>query len=140
MVRERRVVKYSEAFRRRVVEELERGEMGSIAEAQRRYGIGGAMTIQGWMRRLGKNHLLAKVVRVEHPGEQREVERLRAQVRELEHALAQTHMRELLNEAFFEIVCEEHGITDLEAHKKKVAAELSRRREQGRGRSARRGG
>ena len=118
------VVRYSEAFRRRVVEALETGECASVSAAQRRYGIGGAMTIGKWVRRLGKNHLLAKVVRVETIDEQREVERLRAQVRALEHALAQTRMQQLVAEAQLEVVCREQGL-DVAAQKKKTDARLS---------------
>lgn len=130
MIKERRILRYSEAFKRQVVEELETGVLSSITEAQRRYGIQGSETIQKWIKRLGKNHLLAKVVRVETPDEKREIERLRRQVRDLEHALAQTRMKELLAEAHFEILCQEQGI-DPVAEKKKVDVELSRRRSPG---------
>lgn len=134
MGEQRLVMRYSEAFKRQVVEELESGVVSSMYEARRRYGIRGADTIVNWIRRLGRNHLLAKVVRVETPDEKREIERLRRQVRELEHALAETRMKELLAEAFFEIVCKEQGL-DLEAQKKKADAELSRRRLGGPGRT-----
>lgn len=130
MAEERIVMKYSEAFKRQVVEELETGVVSSAHEAQRRYGIRGAATVPRWIRRFGKNHLLAKVVRVETPDEKREIERLRKQVRELEHALAQTRMKELIAEARFEIVCQDYGL-DIEAQKKKAAAELSRRQSRG---------
>ena len=127
MVEDRRVFRYSEAFKRQVVEELETGVVNSITEAQRRYGVRGSKTIQRWIKRLGKNHLLAKVVRVEAPDEKKEIERLRSQVRDLEHALAQTRMKELLAEAHFEILCQKQGI-DPVSEKKKADAELSRRR------------
>jgi transposase-like protein len=110
-----------------VVEQLESGELSSITEAQQRYGIRGNTTVNRWLRRLGKNHLMAKVVRVEMPEEKRELERLRRQVRDLEHALSQTRMKELLAEAHFEILCREQGL-DAEAEKKKADAQLSRRR------------
>lgn len=126
MAEERIVLRYSEAFKRQVVEELETGVVSSVQEAQRRYGIRGGATIAGWIRRYGKNHLLPKVVRVETPDEKREIERLRRQVRELEHALAQTRMKELIAEAQLEIVCQEMGL-DVEAQKKKADAKLSLR-------------
>ncbi len=43
---------YSEAFRRHVVNEIERGEIGA-SEAQRRYHIGHHKTISRWRRRYG---------------------------------------------------------------------------------------
>ena len=131
-MREKRViVRYSEAFKRKVVGELESGVLGSVTEAKRRYGIRGATTVKKWVMRFGKNHLLGKVVRIETMDEKREIERLRLQVRELEHALAQTHMKELLAEAQFEALCERQGIGDVEGEKKKVAAQLSKRRMSG---------
>jgi transposase-like protein len=128
MIDRRIVTRYSETFKRKVVEELESGKLATVSEARRRYGIGGALTIQGWIKRLGRNHLLGKVVRVETLEEGREIERLRRQVQDLEHALAQTRMKELLAEAQFEVLCERQGIADVEGEKKKAAAELSRRR------------
>ncbi|CAN5187218.1 hypothetical protein BH09SUM1_BH09SUM1_30550 [soil metagenome] len=118
--------RYSDAFQRKVVEELESGRLSSLAEAGRRYGIKGSMTVKGWVRRLGKNHLLGRTVRVETPDEKKEINRLRKQVKELESALAKTRCRELLNEAFLEIWCEKHG-EDLAEFKKKADATLSKR-------------
>ena len=128
MSEKRVVVRYSEAFKRKVIGELESGMLGSVTEAQRRYGISGSQTVRKWVMRLGGNHLLGKVVRVEIPDEKQEVETLRRQVRDLEHALAHTRMKELLAQAQFEVLCERQGIADVEGEKKKAAAELSRRR------------
>lgn len=128
MIDRRIVTRYSETFKRKVVGELESGVLSSVSDARRRYGIPGALTVQGWIKRLGKNHLLGKVVRVETLEEGREIERLRRHVRDLEHALAQTRMKELLAEAQFEVLCERQGISDVEGEKKKAVAELSRRR------------
>ena len=128
MREERVVVRYSDAFRRKVVGELESGMLSSVSHARRHYGIRGAMTVQRWVRRLGRNHILGKVVRIETMDEKREVEELRRQVRELEHALAQTRMKELIAEAQFDALCERQGIADVAGEKKRVAAELSRRR------------
>ena len=62
---ERKVLyRYSSAFKQKVVSEIESGEL-TIAEAQRLYGINGATTIQSWIKNLGKNHLLNRIVRIE---------------------------------------------------------------------------
>jgi transposase-like protein len=134
MAEGRKIIRYSEAFKRQVVEELETGVVSSISEARRRYGIRGSLTVHRWIRRLGKNQILAKVVRVETPEDRNEIRELRRQVRDLEHALAQTRMKELLAEAQFEILCRQQGIQDVEGQKKKLDAELSRRRWSGPGR------
>ena len=52
--------RYSLGFKQKVVSEIESGEL-KIGDAQRIYDIRGAETIQIWMRKLGKDHLLNKV-------------------------------------------------------------------------------
>lgn len=128
MAGQRIVTRYSEAFKRTVVAGLESGRLRSVEEARRRYGIRGAETVRKWLKKYGRNDLLAKVVRVETVDERDELKRLRDQVRELEQALARTRMRELLNEAWVEIACERMGEADVEGFKKKHEGELSRRR------------
>ncbi len=101
-------LRYSEAFRRQIVGLVESGQM-SIEKARRRYGIGGAMTIQRWIRRLGKNHLLAKVVRVETPAERDELKRMQMRIRQLEAALADSQVRVLALESLVDVVQEHYG-------------------------------
>jgi transposase-like protein len=97
--KERRIVKrYSAAFKQQVVSEIERGEI-SVAEARKRYDIGGSLTIDKWLRKLGKLSLLATVVRIEMPHEVDRIKALEQQVRVLEHTLAQTHVKALALEA-----------------------------------------
>ena len=96
---ERRTIRrYSLAFKQRVVSQIERGEI-SVAEAHKRYDIGGSTTIDRWIRAMGKLHLLATVVRIEMPDEQRRIRVLEQQVRTLEHALAQTQVSAVALEA-----------------------------------------
>lgn len=127
---ERQVVRYSEAFKRQVVLELERGEFSCVESVKRHYGIAGATTVKKWVRRFGKGHLLKKVVRVETPDEKREVERLREENQRLKLALADTRMEQLLDQAYLEVWCEDAGL-DVAEVKKKLDAELSRRRAAG---------
>ena len=54
---QRIVRRNSACFKQQVVAELENGRFDSIEAARRHYEIGGSMTIQKWLRRLGKNHL-----------------------------------------------------------------------------------
>ena len=87
-----KVIRYSEAFKQQVVSELEEGRFGSSFEASRAYGITGSHTVQRWVMEYGKSHLLSKVVRVEKQGEPGEIKRLKERVRQLESALADSHM------------------------------------------------
>ena len=114
------VVRYSEAFKLNVVEELQRGRFGSPFEASRAYGISGQGTVSRWVRQYGSEELLKKVVRVEKRGEPGEIKRLKARVRKLETSLADAHMDGALAESFLEILGE-HTNTDIEAFKKKHA-------------------
>jgi transposase len=114
-------VRYSMAFKRCVVSELESGRLGSIQEARARYGIGGSNTIRRWMKRLGKSHLLPKVMRVEKPEEADQLVGLRKQVRELQQALGQTQVQNILNETLLGMACGQLGVS-VEAFKKKADA------------------
>lgn len=120
----RRVVRYSEAFKMQVIQELESGVLPTIAAARERYGIGGCTTVQKWLRKYGKNHLMNKIVEVKTPKDIDQVKALKQRIRELEKTLAQTQVRAVLNESFYEVVCEEHGIGDPEEYKKKLESKL----------------
>jgi len=112
--------RYSEAFKLQVVSELESGKLGNIAEANRRYGITGAETVRGWIRKYGKEHLLPRIIRVETPNEKDRVKELQKENERLKRTLADTHMKAVLFESWFEIACEEFGVTDLQEFKKKL--------------------
>ena len=56
------VRRYSEAFKRQVVEELEKGKFGSAFEAQQSYGILGDRTVPRWMKKYGRDNLFPKLV------------------------------------------------------------------------------
>ncbi|NNM87180.1 MAG: transposase [Phycisphaerae bacterium] len=55
-MRERIIKRYSECFKRQVVEELENGRFESITQAQLHHGIPGVTTVQKWINKYGKNH------------------------------------------------------------------------------------
>jgi transposase-like protein len=115
---------YSEAFRRQVVEEIERGKFSSIYEANRTYGIKGNGTINQWIQKYGHRDLLAKRVRIETLKERDELKEARKRIRELEAALADAHIDCCLEESYFRIACERFGCDPLD-FKKKNAITLS---------------
>ena len=120
----KKVVRYSEAFRMQVISELESGALDSIAAARSRYGIPGGNTIQYWLKKYGKNHLNSKVIKVETPKERDQMKALQKRVKELEKALADTQVDAVLNKAFYQIVCREHGIEEPDEYKKKLDTQL----------------
>ena len=103
-------IRYSESFKLQVVSEIESGSL-TIEGARRRYDIRGGATVQKWLCRYGKNHLLGKVVRVERPEEKDRIKELEAKVRELESALAQSQVKLFAYESLVE-VAEKHYKAD----------------------------
>ena len=104
-------IRYSISFKQKVIKEVE--EEGSrIAQVARRYGIQGGGTIQKWIKRYGKNHLLNKIVRVEMKGEKDRVKELEAEIKKLKITLADTTIANHALETLIEIV-NEHYHTDV---------------------------
>ena len=123
-------LRYSEAFKLQVVSELESGKFSCIFEARKRYAIKGCGTVENWIRKYGKNHLLNKVVRVESIKERDQLKELKSEIRELKSALVDAHLDLRLERAWGELACEAAGIDDIDAFKKKAATKLSTRRRQ----------
>ncbi len=117
-------IRYSEAFKRHVVKEIEEGKFNSLREAKQKYGIKGEVTINRWLKKYGKEHLLPRKVRIEMPDEQNTIKQLKKRIKQLEKALADAQVGEVINQAYFEVLCEQVGITDIEGYKKKLAKKL----------------
>lgn len=120
----RTILRYSEAFKRQVVEELERGKLTTISEANRVYGIRGAATVTQWIRKYGSEGLLPKKVKVETLKERDELKEARKRIRQLEAALADAHIDCSLGDSYLKIACERLGI-NVSDFKKKNAMTLS---------------
>ncbi|PVD52508.1 transposase, partial [Terrimonas sp.] len=86
------VIRYSISFKQKVVRELEEEGL-TISEASRRYGIKGGQTIQNWLRKFGKNHLISKIVRIEMKGEKDRVKELESELKRVKLALADATMK-----------------------------------------------
>lgn len=108
---EKVVKRYSLAFKQKVVSEIEAGKI-NVSQAQKLYDITGGATIASWIKKLGKNHLLAKVIRIEMKDEPSKLKALERQKRELESALAQAHVKLLSLESLIACV-EEHYQIDV---------------------------
>lgn len=101
--------RYSTAFKLKVVKEIEEGKL-TLSGAKKLYGIGGGDTIQKWIRKLGKLHLLNKIIRVEMKDEVSKIKELEKQKKELESALAQAHLKILAYESLIEAAENKLGI------------------------------
>ena len=119
------VTKYSEAFKTKVVGELESGKLRSALEAREWYGIGGGSTVGHWVRKYGSERIQRRIVRVETTDERDRMKALKARIAELERALVDSKVSESLHKAYFDIVCEKYGVKDPEALKKSIDRKLS---------------
>ena len=120
----RTVLRYSEAFKRQVVDELERGKHDSLERARRAYGIRGSMTVSKWVRKYGREDLLPKRVRIQSLKERDELAEARKRIRELEVVIADAHIDHCLEQAYFHVACDRMGV-DPDEFKKKNAMTLS---------------
>ncbi|MHB8337922.1 MAG: transposase [Ignavibacteriaceae bacterium] len=102
------IMKYSLAFKQKVVMEIEGGKL-SISEAQKLYNIKGGWTIQRWIKKMGKNELLNKVVKIELSDEVNMLKQRERENRELESALAQAHLKIMSLEKMLEVAGREYG-------------------------------
>jgi transposase len=115
--------RYSIAFKQKVVSEIENGKF-SINQARTIYDIPGTSTIQTWLKKFGKHHLLNKVVRIEMKGESSKIKELQRQKRELESALAQAQLKIICLESTIE-AAEEMGYPIKKKSDTKVLPKLS---------------
>jgi transposase-like protein len=115
-------VRYSEAFKQQVVSEMESGKYESAYAATQAYGIRGPSTVSRWLRQYGRSDLVAKQITITTMNEIDEKKALKERVRQLERALADAHMKGLLEESYLEIACERMGLDVNEFKKKHVTA------------------
>lgn len=117
-------IRYSEAFKKQVIDELARGKFASAYKAQRAYGIRGQMTVTKWIRKYGRDDLLPRRIRIETMEEVDHLKAARERIKELEAALADAHIDHCLEHAFLEIACERLDVP-LDDFKKKNGLTLS---------------
>ena len=98
-------IRYSEAFKRDIVRELEMKDL-SYLEVRRKYRIGGASTVPKWVRKYG-NGTRGKVIRVIKANEVDEASRLRKELRQMKEAVADLHVELALERAFLSAACEQ---------------------------------
>lgn len=117
-------VRYSEAFKLKVVREFESGHFKTVRAAQCAYDIKGNNTVGKWVQKYGRAHLLNKRIRVETRDEISELDRIRTRNRQLEALVADMSMEHALGKAAFDLLCEQQGV-DGEVFKKKGAVSKS---------------
>ena len=97
-----RMRRYSISFQKQVIRELE--ETGATIDLiRKRYDIRGCETIQRWVRKFGKNHLINQVIRIETMEEKDRIKELETEIKKLKLALADS----LLAQRSLEVVIDE---------------------------------
>ncbi|EMY78676.1 transposase [Leptospira weilii serovar Ranarum str. ICFT] len=96
------IKRYSEAFKRKVIQEIESGKYNQN-QAMKYYGICGSVTIRGWLKKYGKNHLMSKVVRVELEDEINQLKESKKRIRELEKALSSATIENILYKSLIKV-------------------------------------
>ncbi len=103
------IKRYSAAFKRKVVSEVESGKL-TIGEARTLYDITGHETVRNWIKRLGKNHLLNTIVRIELKNEPQKIKMQAKKIRALETALSDAMLEIQMLKSSLRILEDETGI------------------------------
>lgn len=111
MTQESKPRRYSEAFKRQVVQEHEAGI--SINQLRRKHRIGGSMTIQKWIRQYGHprpgDELGARPAQEEIARLREEVERLKQKNALLEKAVTHLTLENVILHSTLEVYQEQFG-------------------------------
>ena len=108
MTKEKIIRRYSSAFKRKVVEEIEQGKF-SIRQACQLYDIGGSTTIQKWLRSYGKQHFLHTVVHIQMQDEPQKIQKLQQRIKELERALVESQVEKFCAQGYLQVLAEHYG-------------------------------
>jgi transposase-like protein len=101
-IERKKIFRYSLSFKQHVIREIEEDGI-PLETARRKYGIKGMETIQKWLRKFGKTHLLNQVIRIETMEEKDRVKYLEEEIKKLKLALADS----FLAQRSLEVVIEE---------------------------------
>jgi transposase-like protein len=102
-----KIFRYSESFKRKVVEEYELGE--GISDLNRKYGIKGSMTITSWIRKYSSKGFRHEVVHIQTAVENNRVKELEKKVDMMEKVIGRMTLEKLKHEAIMEILEETYG-------------------------------
>lgn len=96
------VHRYSSAFRRQVVADIESGKY-TVFSASRVFDIGYS-TVQRWWKRHNEGRPITTVLRIQMPDEANKLKQLEKEKQALESALAQAQLKIITLEATLEVI------------------------------------
>lgn len=100
--------RYSEAFKRSVVADVESGRY-TVLEAAAVHQIHFTSVYQ-WLKQLGGTDSQTRIMRIEMPNERDRIKELEKEKRALESALAQAHLKIVQLESTVEVLEEKTGV------------------------------
>lgn len=100
---------YSEVFKRGVVKDIEAGFLNKD-EARRKYKISGKTTVLGWCRKYGELTSLGVNLRTVNNKKGKELDVLKARIRELEKGLSNSNLKVELLEKIIDLAEREYKI------------------------------
>ena len=110
-------IRYSEAFKLKVMEELRDAKWKSVKEAATAYGIA-EMSDYNWTHKLGVEQLNGRIIYVKTATEIDEIKRLKAEVRRLKERLADEVLDHKIDEVALRIACRNLNTSPDELKKK----------------------
>jgi len=105
---QKKTYRYSDCFKRKVVEEVSRGS--SISQVSRRYGIKGGSTVRSWLKRYGREDLLNEIIYVKMRTESDRIKELEEENRSLKLALADATLACNALEGLVEVANKHYGV------------------------------
>lgn len=93
-------LRYSLAFKQKIVSEIENG-IYKISDASRVYRVSD-VSIYAWLKQFGKGHLFNRIVRIQMRDEADRIKELEQEKKKLESALAQAHLKIIALESTIE--------------------------------------
>ena len=103
-------IRYSVAFKLKVMEELRDAKWKSVKEAATAYGIA-EMSVYNWMHKLGFEHLKGRLIYVKTRTELDRIKELEEQVVRLKQSLADEVLDHKIDVEFLKIACQRAGTT-----------------------------
>lgn len=126
--------RFDESFKRLVIKEINEGKF-TPAEAERHYGIKGHITVNKWLKKYSKEGLNRKKVIERLEKEETKVEKLEHRIRELEKALSDSMIENLVNKELVKLAKIHYGIdlkknSDMNVSNQSFGVTIKRKKDQ----------
>lgn len=101
------IKRYSEAFKKQVVSEYERGT--TLNQLKHKYGITGATTVSQWVAKYGRQGLRHQLMIIQHPDERQQLKQLQEENGRLKEVIAQQSLDLFMTKSCLAVAEQELG-------------------------------